>query len=52
VGAFGQELLEPRLRQRRGVGPRYANGVEAARAGGLDQRCLDAGGMAQKSRLV
>jgi len=52
VGAVGQELLEPRLRQRRSVGPRNADGVEAACAGGLDQRCLDAGGIAQKSRLV
>jgi hypothetical protein len=52
VGAFGEELLESRLRQRRGVGPRDADGVEAARARSLDQRYFDAGGIAQKSRLV
>jgi hypothetical protein len=52
VGAFGQELLEPRLRQRRGVGPGDADCIEAARARGLDQRGFDAGWIAQKSRLV
>ncbi len=34
-------MLEPRLRLRRGVGPRDADHVEAARARGLEQRCLD-----------
>jgi len=52
VGAFGQELIEPRFRQRRGVGPYDADGVEAARSGGLAQRGFDADGIAQKSRLV
>jgi hypothetical protein len=29
VGAFSQELPQPRLRQRRGIGPRDADNVEA-----------------------
>ena len=35
VRAFGEELLEPRLRLRRGVGPRDADDVEAVLARGL-----------------
>jgi hypothetical protein len=36
--------------QRRRVRPRDADHVEAAGAGRLDQRCLEAGGVVQKSR--
>jgi hypothetical protein len=50
--ALGEELLEPRLRQRCGVGPRDANHVEAAGSRGFDQGCLDAGRIVQKSRSV
>ena len=46
VGAFGEELLQPLLRQRRGVGPRDADHVEAVLLGFGDEPCF------QKSRLV
>ena len=52
VRAFGEELLEPRLGVRRGIGPRDADGVEAVLARGFDQRGFDGGGIVQKSRLA
>ncbi len=52
VRAFGEELLEPRLGLRRGIGPRHADGVEAVLARGFDQRGFERGGIVQKSRLA
>jgi hypothetical protein len=50
--ARGNELLEPRFRLRRGIGPRDADHGEAARAGFIDERGLELCRIAQKSRLL
>ena len=52
VRALGEELLQPLFGQWRRIRPRDADHVEAAGAGGLDQRRFEAGGLAQKSRSV
>jgi hypothetical protein len=48
--AVGDEALEPLARLRRGVSAGDADRVEAGGARRLDDRLLDFGGVAQKSR--
>jgi hypothetical protein len=47
--AFGEETFQAIARERDGIGPRDAEGIEAVFAGGLAQRVLDRG-YVQKSR--
>jgi hypothetical protein len=47
---IGDEAVEPRFGLGHGVGLGEANGIEAARTRLFDQRGLDRGGVAQKSR--
>jgi hypothetical protein len=50
VGALGQELPQPRFRQRSGIRARDADRVEAVLARDLRELSLDLGRLDQKSR--
>lgn len=48
--AVGDEALKPRFGFRHGIGARYAQAIEAVRAGLFRNQRLEFGGIGQKSR--
>ncbi len=50
MGAFGEELEQPRACERHRVGPRDADGVEAVLSRGFDQPGFQVCQIGQKSR--